>query len=112
MDMCLSNNNNAQQIKECGHGHGHGESVARGEPHVKAMSPYHELMQLHVGGRCARGHNGIVLSDSLHVIVPRTQRHFLAVGDRDVEAPALGINSGDSVHGARGHVCLCWLEKE
>ena len=82
----------------------YGESVARGKPHVKAMSPYHELMQLHVGGRCARGHNGIVLSDSLHVIAPRKQRQFLAVGGRDVEALALGINDGDSIHGARGHV--------
>ena len=52
---------------------------ARDEPHIKATSPCHERMQLLAVGECVSGHNGIVLSDSPHVIAPRTQHHSLAV---------------------------------
>ena len=65
---------------------------SRGKFVVKAPKPYHERNQPIVMRKCGAGHNGIVLGDSRHVIAPRTQRHFLAVGGRDAEVLAIMIN--------------------
>ena len=83
------------------------ESPTRSQSRLNATERSKARVRLLVNASFVYGVAGNELSDSSHVHVSHLQRLYFAVGDRVVEAHAIGIN-GDSVHGARGHV----LEKE